>query len=85
MDRSIREAGGDILLIPQFTLAADVEKGRRPSFDKAAPPAEAERLFGVFAQKIGEQGVRCVCGIFQAHMQVALTNDGPVTILLGKD
>jgi len=83
MNRSVKETGGSILLISQFTLAADVEKGRRPSFDRAAPAEEAERRYSYFAQKIREEGITVQTGIFQAHMNVALVNDGPVTILLG--
>ncbi|HSP05812.1 MAG TPA: D-aminoacyl-tRNA deacylase, partial [Acidobacteriota bacterium] len=70
-------------LISQFTLAGDVEKGRRPSFDLAAPPDEADRLYRHFARKLEEEGVPVVTGVFRAMMQVSLINDGPVTILLG--
>jgi len=84
MNRSIKDTGGNVLLISQFTLAGDVEKGRRPSFDRAAPPEEAERLYSYFAQKMREEGVALQTGVFQAYMKVALVNDGPVTILLGK-
>jgi len=83
MNRSVKQTGGSVLLISQFTLAGDVEKGRRPSFDRAAPPEEAERLYSYFAQKIHEEGITVHTGIFQAYMKVALVNDGPVTILLG--
>ena len=85
MNRSLREVRGEILLIPQFTLSANAEKGRRPSFDKAAPPALAEELYRYFASKVREQGISVVTGVFQAYMQIALVNDGPVTILLGKN
>lgn len=84
MNRSIQEIGGEILLISQFTLAADAEKGRRPSFDQAAPPEMAERLYQYFAGKIREKGVRVATGVFGAMMNVALENSGPVTIVLGK-
>jgi D-tyrosyl-tRNA(Tyr) deacylase len=83
MNRSVREAGGSVLLISQFTLAADAEKGRRPSFDRAAPPDVAERLYICFADKVKALGVPVATGVFQAMMEVSLVNDGPVTILLG--
>jgi D-tyrosyl-tRNA(Tyr) deacylase len=83
MNRSVKEMGGSVLLISQFTLAGDVEKGRRPSFDRAAPPEEAERLYSYFAKKIREEGIAVETGVFQAYMKVALVNDGPVTIVLG--
>lgn len=84
MNRSIKEIGGEVLLISQFTLAADAEKGRRPSFDKAALPEQAEELYRYFARKVTDEGVRVATGIFGANMRVGLINDGPVTILLGK-
>ena len=83
MNRSLKEVRGEILLISQFTLAGDAEKGRRPSFDKAAPPEVAKIFYERFARSIAEQGVHVVTGVFQAHMQVGLVNDGPVTIILG--
>jgi D-aminoacyl-tRNA deacylase len=83
MNRSLKETGGKVLLISQFTLAADAEKGRRPSFDKAATPEEARVLYEYFGQKLEEAGVPVVTGIFQAMMKVALVNDGPVTLILG--
>ena len=84
MNRSIKEVGGEILLISQFTLAADAEKGRRPSFDKAERPEVAEDLYRYFARKIAYEGVAVVTGVFQAYMKIGLVNDGPVTIILGK-
>lgn len=83
MNLSVLDAGGSVLLISQFTLAGDVEKGRRPSFDLAAPPEEADRLYQYFARRLEAEGLRVVTGVFRAMMQVSLTNDGPVTILLG--
>ena len=83
MNLSVKDAGGSVLLISQFTLAGDVEKGRRPSFDQAALPEEADRLYRYFAGKLEEEGVPVVTGVFRAMMQVSLINDGPVTILLG--
>jgi D-aminoacyl-tRNA deacylase len=83
MNRSILETGGEILLISQFTLAADVERGRRPGFERAAPPELAEELYELFADKIHEQNVPIAKGVFRAYMAVKLINDGPVTIILG--
>lgn len=83
MNRSLKETGGSLLVISQFTLAGDVEKGRRPSFDRAASPEEADRLYRYFTQKIAEEGIDVKTGVFQAYMKVNLVNDGPVTILLG--
>jgi len=83
MNRSVRELGGGILVISQFTLAADAEKGRRPSFVRAAAPDVADRLYRHFVNKVREQGIHVATGVFQAYMQVGLINDGPVTILLG--
>lgn len=84
MNRSIQDVGGEILLISQFTLAGDVEKGRRPSFESAARPNMAEELYELFARMLREQNIRVATGVFRAMMKVALVNDGPVTILLGK-
>lgn len=83
MNRSIREAGGEVLLISQFTLAADLERGRRPGFERAAPPDQAEQLYNLFADKIREQEIRVATGVFRAYMAVRLVNDGPVTFILG--
>ena len=83
MNESILEQGGKVLLISQFTLAADAEKGRRPGFDRAAPPEQARILYEYFGNRLKEQGVPVETGLFQARMQVHLVNDGPVTILLG--
>jgi D-tyrosyl-tRNA(Tyr) deacylase len=82
MNRSIAEAGGALLVVSQFTLLGDCRKGRRPSFIDAAPPEEAERLYQVFVAAAREQGMRVETGKFRTHMDVALVNDGPVTILL---
>jgi len=70
-----------ILAVSQFTLLGDARKGRRPTWDKAAPPDKARELYGYFIEKMGEK-VPCESGEFQAHMKVSYTNDGPVTILL---
>jgi D-tyrosyl-tRNA(Tyr) deacylase len=83
MNLSVRDTGGAILVVSQFTLLADTRKGKRPSFVGAAPPAEAERLFDFFCERLREAGVdRVETGSFGAMMDVALVNDGPVTIVL---
>ncbi|HCK81070.1 MAG TPA: D-aminoacyl-tRNA deacylase [Candidatus Competibacter sp.] len=82
MNRSLREIEGGLLLVPQFTLAADTRKGMRPSFTPAAPPDEGERLFGYLLTQARQQHTPVAAGRFGAHMQVSLTNDGPVTFWL---
>ncbi|MEK4230115.1 D-aminoacyl-tRNA deacylase [Solibacillus sp. FSL H8-0538] len=82
MNRSILDAGGDILSVSQFTLYADTKKGRRPSFIDAARPEVAKPLWDAFNVALRDQGLRVETGIFGAMMDVALTNDGPVTILV---
>lgn len=82
MNRSVAQMGGSILLVSQFTLYGDVRHGRRPSFTQAAPPEEANRLYEDLAQKLRDKGLTVETGQFQAHMEVSLVNDGPVTILL---
>ncbi|MDQ3833443.1 MAG: D-aminoacyl-tRNA deacylase [Actinomycetota bacterium] len=83
MNRSVKDTGGEVLVVSQFTLLGDTRKGKRPSFLKAAPPEEAEPLFGYFCEKLRASGVRSVkTGSFGATMDVTLTNAGPVTILL---
>jgi D-tyrosyl-tRNA(Tyr) deacylase len=82
MNLSLRETGGAILAVSQFTLAGNCAKGRRPSFDTAAPPAEANRLYEYFVGKLRETGLPVETGVFQAMMQVELVNDGPVTFIL---
>lgn len=78
----ITDVGGEVLVVSQFTLYADCRKGRRPSFTDAAPPDMAERLYLRVAEMLREVGVPVQTGVFGARMQVALVNDGPVTILL---
>ena len=83
MNRSVTETGGAVLAVSQFTLLADTRKGRRPSFVHAAPPEEAEPLFGYFCEKLKKSSVsRVETGRFGAMMDIALINDGPVTIVL---
>ena len=82
MNRSVQEVGGSVLAVSQFTLYGDVRRGKRPSFDAAAPPEHARRLYELFVERIGEAGLRCETGRFQEMMQVELVNEGPVTILL---
>lgn len=82
MNLGLEEVGGAILIVSQFTLLGDCRKGRRPSFTEAAPPEEADRLYQLVVGKMKTNGLRVETGVFQAHMQVHLTNDGPVTLLL---
>lgn len=82
MNRSILEAGGAILSVSQFTLYADVKKGRRPSFIEAARPDYAEGLWQAFNEELSTYGLQVETGIFGAMMEVALVNDGPVTIIV---
>jgi D-aminoacyl-tRNA deacylase len=82
MNRSLAETRGPVLAVSQFTLYGDVRKGKRPSFDEAAPPQLANELYEYFVTRIREAGILCETGRFQAMMQVELVNDGPVTILL---
>ena len=82
MNRSVPDLGGSVLAVSQFTLYGDVRRGKRPSFDAAAPPEQARRLYEFFVERIRAAGLRCETGRFQEMMQVELVNDGPVTILL---
>ena len=82
MNRSLTDVGGSVLLISQFTLAAEWKKGRRPGFSRAAIPLEGERLYEYFAGQLEKHSVRVERGIFGAHMEVSLCNDGPVTLIL---
>ena len=82
MNRSVQDIGGSLLLVPQFTLAADTSGGLRPSFLRAAPPALGAALFDELVAAVTATGVPCACGRFGADMQVTLTNDGPVTFWL---
>ena len=82
MNLSVKDVAGSILAVSQFTLYGDVRRGKRPSFDAAAPPDPARRLYESFVQRIEAAGIRCETGRFQEMMQVELVNEGPVTILL---
>lgn len=80
MNRGVVDAGGALLVVSQFTLYGDIRRGRRPSFDAAAPPEKARALYEYFVEAARRRGVRVETGIFQAMMSVHLINDGPVTI-----
>jgi len=82
MNRNVREAGGAILVVSQFTLYGDCRKGRRPSFDEAAPPEQARSLYDYFVERLRAGDIAVETGMFQASMQVSLINDGPVTFVL---
>jgi len=82
MNQNVKQAGGSLLLVSQFTLYGDCRRGRRPSFDQAAPPEEAQALYNYFAQAAKRGPVPVETGVFQAMMEVHLVNEGPVTILI---
>ena len=82
MNLAVQEIGGSLLIVSQFTIAGNCAKGRRPSFDTAAAPDEGKRLYEYFVNAAKRAGVTVETGIFQADMQVALVNDGPVTFIL---
>jgi D-aminoacyl-tRNA deacylase len=82
MNRSLLESRGDLLIISQFTLYGDCRKGRRPGFDDAAPAEQARALYEGFVGLARRSGLRVETGVFQAHMDVSLVNDGPVTLML---
>jgi D-aminoacyl-tRNA deacylase len=82
MNLALRQVGGELLVISQFTLLADTDSGRRPSFIRAAPPEEAKRLYQLFLSLVRNEGVKVETGEFGATMAVSLINDGPVTIVL---
>jgi D-tyrosyl-tRNA(Tyr) deacylase len=82
MNLSVGDVGGAMLVVSQFTLAGDCRKGRRPSFDAAAPPELAEQLYVLFVRFVSEQGIPVATGRFRAHMLVELVNEGPVTFVV---
>ena len=82
MNLSVAEVGGALLVVSQFTLYGDARRGKRPSFDAAAPPEQARELYEYFVEKVRAAGLRCETGRFQETMHVELINEGPVTILL---
>jgi D-aminoacyl-tRNA deacylase len=82
LNLSVSEVGGAVLIVSQFTLYGDCRKGMRPSYDRAARPEEARRLYEYFVQAVERTGVPVRTGVFQADMKVSLINDGPVTVLL---
>jgi D-tyrosyl-tRNA(Tyr) deacylase len=85
MNLSVQDVGGGVLVVSQFTLYGDVRKGKRPSFDDAAPPVVARTLYEYFVGRIRATGLRCETGRFQEMMDVELVNDGPVTILMDSE
>jgi D-tyrosyl-tRNA(Tyr) deacylase len=85
MNISLLESSGTALVVSQFTLYGDASRGRRPAFDRAAPPAEAKQLYEEYVRCLQGAGLRVETGVFQAHMEVELVNDGPVTILLDSE
>jgi D-tyrosyl-tRNA(Tyr) deacylase len=82
MNRSLVDVQKEVLVVSQFTLYGDCTKGNRPSFTDAALPADAERLYEYFVQRLRQSGLAVATGQFRAHMNVSLTNDGPVTLIL---
>lgn len=82
INRSITDVGGSLLIVSQFTLCADTSRGNRPGFPDAADPETANELYGYFSKKCREAGIRVENGVFGAHMDVELINDGPFTIIL---
>lgn len=85
MNLSVQDSGCAVLVVSQFTLYGDVRRGKRPSFDAAARPEEAKRLYEYFVAKVRAAGLQCKTGQFQAMMEVELVNSGPVTILLDSE
>jgi len=85
MNLALADVQGAVLAVSQFTLHGDARRGKRPSFDSAAPPDQARKLYEYFVERVRALGLRCETGVFQAMMQVELVNDGPVTILLDSE
>lgn len=82
MNLSVKDVGGEVLVVPQFTLAARVRKGNRPSFDDAAPPRMAEEMYKSFIERLSATGINVKSGVFGEYMNVSLINDGPVTVMV---
>jgi len=82
MNLSVQDVGGEVMVISQFTLFGDARGQNRPGFTQAEEPGRANQLYGLCCRHLEDQGLQVACGVFRAHMQVTLTNDGPVTILL---
>jgi D-tyrosyl-tRNA(Tyr) deacylase len=82
MNRSALETSAEILVVSQFTLAGDLSRGRRPGFERAAPPEEAEPLYRAFVERLQQGPLRIATGRFREFMEVELVNDGPVTLIL---
>ena len=82
MNLSVMDVGGDVMMVSQFTLLGDCRKGRRPSYVKAAPPAQAKELYEYFVTIVKAKGIQVATGQFQAMMDVHLVNDGPVTLIV---
>lgn len=82
MNLSVRDLNGEVLIVSQFTLCGDCKKGRRPSWVKAAEPVFANEMYEKFVSEISSNGIKTATGVFQAHMQVEICNDGPVTLMI---